>query len=220
MILVFLLGASWGGTLGTAALLKDQNHFLGWINVDGSHDIKGEYFEYIVNFERVAAEQIEMGNSIDFWQDVNNLIQEVDSNTFNLDDLGRLNKKAFEAEGKLNSDDVITIPEDTGSGLSIFHYNPITTAWNNRKIGTIFEDSGVWESLSFTNRLSEITIPSLVLWGRHDMVVPPAFAQEAYDNLGSSEKKITFFEKSGHAPMVSEAGKFAEEVIQFIEQNK
>ncbi len=52
------------------------------------------------------------------------------------------------------------------------------------------------------------------------MVVPPSIAQEAYDNLGSSVKRLVIFEKSGHSPMGSEVDQFPEEVNLFIDQNK
>ena len=52
------------------------------------------------------------------------------------------------------------------------------------------------------------------------MVVPPSFAQEAYENMGSNMKELVFFEYSGHSPMFSEANQFAEEVKKFIDQNK
>ncbi len=46
------------------------------------------------------------------------------------------------------------------------------------------------------------------------------FAQDSYDNLGSSEKELVIFENSGHSPMSTEPYLFAEEVIEFINQNK
>ena len=48
----FLLGHSWGGTLGTAYLLKNdyQNEITGWIEVDGSHDFPKINIETIKMF--------------------------------------------------------------------------------------------------------------------------------------------------------------------------
>jgi pimeloyl-ACP methyl ester carboxylesterase len=81
-------------------------------------------------------------------------------------------------------------------------------------------DPGIQGVLSYTDRLPEINIPSLILWGKHDMVVPTVIAQETYDNLGSSVKRLVIFEKSGHAPFGSEPNLFADKVILFIDQNK
>lgn len=214
----FLMGHSWGGTLGTATLLKDQDEFLGWIEVDGAHDPKGMYFEYIANFQRVASEQIDAGNSIDYWETVNDLIHDVNTTQYNEDDFFRMNRKAHNAEEVLIDDEVIH-RNDFEANI-IFDYNWLTTLWNTGNIQSILLDQGLWEDVSYTDRLSEITIPSLVLWGKHDMVVPPRFAQDAFDNLGSSVKRLVIFEKSGHSPMATEADLFAEEVIEFINQNK
>ena len=77
------MGHSWGGALGTATLLKDQNVFLGWVEIDGMHNPKGMYLEYIENFEAVATQQIEDGNSIDFWPiNMRNEIEEVNAKIY------------------------------------------------------------------------------------------------------------------------------------------
>ncbi|WP_282160833.1 alpha/beta fold hydrolase [Ulvibacterium marinum] len=213
----FLLGHSWGGALGPATLLKDQSEFLGWINVDGSHSPKDLYFEYIRNFERVGAAQIELGNSVPFWESVYGELDEVDRNTVSLDDFNRLNSLAFDAEESLIDDNFINNVEV--GGIDISDYNVLTFFWNILKIQSILDEDIIGE-LSFTERLSEITIPSLILWGKYDMVVPEFYAQEAFDNLGSAEKKLVIFERSGHSPMFSESNQFAREVLQFMDQNK
>ncbi|RKN81195.1 alpha/beta fold hydrolase [Ulvibacterium marinum] len=213
----FLLGHSWGGALGPATLLKDQSEFLGWINVDGSHSPKDLYFEYIRNFERVGAAQIELGNSVPFWESVYGELDEVDRNTVSLDDFNRLNSLAFDAEESLIDDNFIN--DVKVGGIDISDYNVLTFFWNILKIQSILDEDIIGE-LSFTERLSEITVPSLILWGKYDMVVPEFYAQEAFDNLGSAEKKLVIFERSGHSPMFTESNQFAREVLQFMDQNK
>ena len=213
----FLMGHSWGGTLGPATLLKDQSDFLGWIDVDGAHNPKGSYSEYIANFRRVASEQIEAENDIDYWESVIDLVNNVNTQ-YNEDDIAKLNIEAFVAEDKLQKADVINGYVESDDN-NIFKYNLLTLFWNMWNTQSIL-DKDLFENITFTDRLSEITIPSLVLWGKHDMVVPIRFAQEAYDNLGSSEKELVIFEKSGHSPMSTEPDLFAEEVIEFINQHK
>lgn len=213
----FLLGHSWGGTLGIATLLKDQHEFLGWIQVDGTPNPRDMYLEYIDNFERVAAEQTQLGNSIAFWESVNELLLDIDPE-FNRNDIARLNGKAFDAEEALSSDNLINGPSGGRDDLA-FKYNLVTFYWNLINTQSLL-DPGIQGILSYTDRLSEIKTPSLILWGKYDMVVPPSIAQETYDNLGSSVKDLVFFERSGHSPMGSESDLFAEEVNLFIDQNK
>lgn len=213
----FLLGHSWGGALGPATLLKDQSEFLGWINVDGSHDPKGLYFEYIRNFERVAAAQIAIGNSIPFWESVYDELEQVDATTVSLDDFNRLNRLAFDAEEQLKKDGIITEAEN--GNVNVSDYNVLTFFWNIWKIQSILDEDLIGK-LSFAERLSEISLPTLILWGRYDMVVPEFYAQEAFDNWGSDEKELVFFEQSGHSPMFTEPIPFAEEVLQFLDRHK
>ncbi|WP_106795184.1 alpha/beta fold hydrolase [Aquimarina sp. Aq78] len=213
----FLMGHSWGGTLGTATVLKDQNEFLGWIAVDGLHNPSGMYSEYISTFKKVAAEQIELGNNISFWEGTIDLANNV-TTEYRQDHFFDMNNRAFKAERRLVADNVINKVENDSD--TFFNYNFITTFWNRGNTISILTNQGLWENLSYTNRLSEIKIPSLILWGKYDIVVPATFAQEAYDNLGSDIKELIIFERSGHAPMLSEADKFAEELIRFMNQNK
>lgn len=213
----FLMGHSWGGTLGPATLLKDQSDFLGWIDVDGAHNPKGAYSEYISNFRRVASEQIETDNDIEYWKNVIDLVNNVNPQ-YNKDDVFKLNREAFVAEDKLRKAGFINSNVESDDN-NIFKYNLLTLFWNMWNTQSIL-DEDLFQNITYKDRLSEITIPSLVLWGKYDMVVPIRFAQDSYDNLGSSAKKLVIFQNSGHSPMSTEPDLFAEEVIEFINQNK
>lgn len=217
---LFLMGHSWGGTLGSATLIKDESDFSGWIEVDGAHNPKGLYFEYISNFKNIALEQMEAGNSLSFWEDALDLVANVNPDFYNETDFFKLNIKAHKADDTFRNDNIINKPPETISNNLAFKYNILTMLWTGDKTQSILRDKGLWETVDYTSNLSEITIPSLVLWGKHDAVVPPYFAQEAFDNLGSSKKELVLFEKSGHSPMFNEPDLFAEKVIQFINENK
>ncbi len=216
---LFLLGHSWGGTLGPAVLLKKQEDFLGWINVDGSHDPKGEYNAYQASLNKMANEQIALENSVDYWEGILDLVQNTDPN-YNFNDYSKLNNASGKGEDKLAADNVINESKFDLSLESLFN-NGIRAFWN--KIITshlLINKRGVYEKVSFTDQLAEITIPSLVLFGKYDLVVPTVIAQEAFDNLGSTDKEIFIFEKSGHVPMATEPDLFADKVIEFINQHK
>lgn len=216
----FLLGGSWGGTLGTATLLKDQSDFKGWIEVAGANNPAGLYDWYIETFTTTANTQIAQGNSIDFWEAVLALVAQVDP-VNNLDDFLALNGKAFEAEEKLYEDGLIASVENgIGGNESFFAYNFLTNRWNSGKIQSIFDNQGLFQTVDFTSQLSEIRIPSLLISGRYDMVVPMASAQTAFDAIGSTSKELLIFERSGHGPMFTEPDLFADKVIEFINTHK
>ncbi len=217
----FLLGGSWGGTLGTATLLEDQSDFKGWIEVDGANNPAGLYDLYIETFTTTANTQIALGNSVDFWENLLQLVSQVDPIN-NANDFDKLNREAFKAEEKLVDDDFIdSVENGIESNNTFFVYNFLTTGWNNSQIASILvDDQGLFQTLDFTSRLQEITIPSLFISGKYDMVVPIASAQAAFENIGSTSKELLIFEKSGHAPMFSEPDRFATEVLQFIDVHK
>lgn len=215
---LFLMGHSWGGTLGTAALLKSQKDFLGWIDVAGTHDPKGTYEEYKIVLKETANAQIALGNSIDYWQTILDLVQSV--GPYSLDDLYRLNANCHKAEKKL-ADDMVINEAIADYDDDIPLENILTLQWNKSQISEILDvKNGLWEKVSFTNRLTEITIPSLVLWGKYDLVVPTVYAQEAFDNLGASDKELVIFDKSAHSPMFMEPRLFSDKVIEFINDHK
>lgn len=212
----FLLGHSWGGTLGPAVLLKNQDVFSGWIDLDGDHDPKGSYIKNQVALKKIALEQMDLKNSVGYWEEVIKLVNEVSPN-YNADDLFKMNRKSHELEKTLMDDKVIN---QSQSGDYTPPLNVITALWNNNKIISIFIENGLYENISFTNELHKITIPSIVLWGKYDIIVPFVDAQEAYDNLGSTEKELFIFEKSAHSPNDTEPQLFAEKVIEFINAHK
>lgn len=209
----FLMGASWGGALGPATLLKGQENFLGWIDIAGAHSPKDLYDEYQIDLLEKANEQIALGNSIPHWEDVLELIQNVDP-IYNEEDGSNMNGKAHESEGVLADDLVINKPQkidENGEEITF-------VARNNGEVGRLLTQKGLWRDLSFTDELHNITIPSLILWGQHDLVVPTRFAHEAFDHLGSAHKELFIFERSGHSPLESEPDLFAEKVIAFINE--
>jgi len=214
---LFLMGHSWGGALGPATLLKNQEVFSGWIDVDGSHDPKGLYDTYKVVFKEIADEQIALGNSIDYWKSILDLAS--NTGAYSLENYYSLNRAANGVAEILAKDKVIN-ESKADFGTDTPSENGPIVSWNKYKIGQILDEKGLNENVSYTNRLSEITIPSLVLWGKYDIVVPTLYAQEAFDNLGSSNKEIFIFEKSAHSPMYTEPDLFSNKVLEFINSHK
>lgn len=218
---LFLLGHSWGGTLGTATLVKDQRDFSGWIEVDGANNPEGLYDIYIETFTTTANEQIALGNSIDFWESALETVAQVDPIS-NLDDFLELNSLAFDLEGRLVDDGFVNAPDnDSESNNVIFEYNVLTAIWNSIQIATILiEQQSLFQTTNFTSQLPEITIPSMFISGQYDMIVPIASAETAFENIGSEVKELQIFDRSGHSPIDSEPKRFAAEVLRFIDANK
>ena len=66
----------------------------------------------------------------------------------------------------------------------------------------------------FTDRLSEIRCPTLLIWGREDMIVPVADADEYERQIRGSRKVI--FDETGHVPMLERPQSFNDCLMEFV----
>ena len=60
---------------------------------------------------------------------------------------------------------------------------------------------------SYRDRLPEIDIPVLIVWGRNDLLVPVDDAYR-YAELIGDNARVVIFEDTGHAPMLERPSRF------------
>lgn len=219
---LFLMGHSWGGGLGSAFMVTEDYQYLfnGWIEVDGAHDYPATYRGSIKQLQDIGEQQIDLGNSIRFWNRTLDRVNQLDTNVV---DFSWINQQAYEAESVLLQDGYI----DYGEGGYYMRYmvsyymedNPITVSVTGLFTGIYLTEHGL-EEFSVTDELYKIEIPTLLLWGKYDIVVSPDLGVTAYNNISSTYKELVVFDKSGHSPMDSQADEFLTEVYEFIEQHK
>ena len=70
-------------------------------------------------------------------------------------------------------------------------------------------------SYSFRERLAQIEIPVLIVWGRNDMLVPVGDAERFRELIGANARKV-IFEDTGHVAMLERPGRFNELLAGFI----
>jgi pimeloyl-ACP methyl ester carboxylesterase len=68
----------------------------------------------------------------------------------------------------------------------------------------------------FRDRLPEISVPTLIIWGRNDRIVPVSGAYE-YEQLIPGSKRV-IFEDTGHVPMLERPGRFNKLVDEFLSE--
>jgi pimeloyl-ACP methyl ester carboxylesterase len=66
----------------------------------------------------------------------------------------------------------------------------------------------------FRERLPDISVPTLIVWGRNDLIVPVAGAHE-YEQLIPGARRV-IFEDTGHVPMLERPARFNELVEEFL----
>lgn len=67
-----------------------------------------------------------------------------------------------------------------------------------------------------TERLSRLDMPSLLVWGRNDIVTPPEVGEEFRDRMPNA--RLEFIDKCGHAPMIEHPDTFNALTLEFLEE--
>lgn len=70
-------------------------------------------------------------------------------------------------------------------------------------------------SYSFRDRLPEIAVPVLIVWGENDLLVPVGDAARFERLIGASARRVVF-EDTGHAPMIERPTRFNEVLDGFL----
>ncbi|HVF12836.1 MAG TPA: alpha/beta hydrolase, partial [Actinomycetota bacterium] len=68
-------------------------------------------------------------------------------------------------------------------------------------------------TLRVAERLGEISIPALVIVGRHDRAIPPAYGRLLAEGIAGAQ--LVEFEESGHFPSLEEPDRFRATVADF-----
>ncbi len=63
-------------------------------------------------------------------------------------------------------------------------------------------------------RISEIVAPTLLIWGKQDIVTPPEAAEGFRSSIRGS--KLVWLDQCGHAPMIESPEPFAEALVAFV----
>lgn len=70
---------------------------------------------------------------------------------------------------------------------------------------------------TITDRLSRLTdLPTLLVWGRDDVITPPEVAEEFRERLPQSQ--LHFIEECGHAPMMEQPEAFNRLMLAFLDE--
>lgn len=214
-ISLFILGHSWGATLALDYLIngthKDQ--IKGCIQSNGSHNIpmlSGEQKKIMLEY---AEEQINLGNSTAEWQRIIDNVKDLSTEEFT--DRISIVIETYKTLQPLIDAQVVTPASVKIDNIYKLISNVFITDSNER----INNNEEFYEGLlayDNTKELKAIMTPMSLLWGRHDLVHPPIMVETIFNELGSEEKELHFFEKSHHAPMMHENELFQEKVIDFI----
>lgn len=212
-ISLFLLGHSWGATLGLDYLINGSNinKIKGFIQSDGSHNIPKLSVEQKEILIFYANQQIDLGNNITGWQSI--LDEVSDANPAVEDDRISILNSTYKTENFFVSVDSVQSPTLNASFSK--YLSGVFPATVNNIINSNFTKELLAYDIS--HQLNQITTPTALYWGKFDMVHPPNMAIDIYNRLGTIDKELYFFEKSFHSPMANENQDYQTKVKEFVE---
>lgn len=219
---VYLLGASFGGFIGANYLLTDtlQKKISGWISVDGAYnfdfDLSWQYRRtFLIN---LAKEELAKGNKTEHWT------KALEWTNQNAEISTREQKNEWRSY--IGWPGEIIIPEELASlslrqymGIGFFSsYNPFPAylSSNLELVNDRLNEDA--EGTNLITAVSDITIPSLLLWGRYDDLIVPEEGLDVFKNFGTveSDKFYTILPNSSHEPYISDPENFSRVVIDFV----
>lgn len=212
---VVLMGHSWGGLLGSAYLLsaEHQAKIDGWIEVDGAHNLAHQFelsrkwmTRRIKQLIDQKDEHADWNVALQFYQDLEALDASTAKRHYDYCELAGAYWFDPANEPQVTADDVLRSPLSFGLVINLER----TPSLIGLTYGSEF---------NLSPRLNEIEIPTLLLWGAEDGVVPQGMADDAFEALGTpaSRKRKVVFERAAHSPMFEAPEAFEAEVRAFLD---
>jgi pimeloyl-ACP methyl ester carboxylesterase len=223
-----LLGHSWGGMLGTAYLLDAdrQAGVRAWVEIDGAHNVKRGDALSVAWVQSRARQLIASGQDVAYWQGAldwyvanptvtnETFIQHSEYTGHAFDRSVVDESHAPDAYGL----DRIFLSASDGLALLTqlaFQQYPKATphsAWGDTPLTRMYHD------VDLTPQMGAITVPSLVMWGAYDPILPPPMADDALTALGSTDKQTVVLPHSAHTGFDEQPAEFADAVHAFVER--
>jgi len=86
----------------------------------------------------------------------------------------------------------------------------------NRDFQTVIKAAMGLQNFNFVDQLEKISVPTLIIHGEDDEVIPVEEAKLLHQKITNS--KLVIFSKSGHATIIEKAQEFNKTVIEFLEK--
>lgn len=214
---IILLGYSWGGGLGTAYLQDKtrQARIAGWIDLDGATDVpEANQLSRSFMLTQLQA-KIDKKQDAANWQKVLDFYQQ-----HPVLDLASFPQHLQYVEAM--EDSLTTSSQNVGAGslsLNLFSpYSPFSRLLNSGYVARNMVLTPDFLKISLTSKLSEISLPARVMWGRHDARLPLEFGEKVFQKLGtpSDQKKLIVFEQAAHTAFSQEPASFKKAVSEFV----
>lgn len=215
-IKIYLLGHSFGGMISAAFLTSPGNQEMvnGYINVDASHNYPVNDSLTRLSLLKTGVSEISKGNKIKEWEEIARYCNDHSGN-FSLEESHHLERFASEAESYIDSVKSVSIVS-TVLGSVVDDKTPVSSVLVNLLYTENSEFNKELLKTRFSDQLSRINIPVLVLWGKYDFVCPLSLGKDFYSRVSSKDRRMVVSPVSGHNIMYQDEKLFCDEVGSFV----
>lgn len=214
----FLMGHCWGGALATAYLADSnrQAKIGGCILLGAAYNNPRGDSLSMVWVKQHARQMIEGNQNVRYWK---NALEWYDKNpSFTTTDLNHYSFVRKANGYQLAHGDTLGIFPGYTLGDIFKKPNEYLNYYiNYYKTLSLFDIS----KIDLSSKLPEITVPTLIIWGSEDGLVPIALGYEAYELLGtvSENKKLVVLENTAHTVFYEQPTAFSSNVRIFVDQH-
>ncbi|MEM8523486.1 MAG: alpha/beta hydrolase [Bacteroidota bacterium] len=213
---IFLMGHSWGGYLGTLYLTDAtrQDKITAWIELAGNHNQPLTWLssrDFVLEYAQAQIDANAEDKS--FWEEAIEKVTPI-TTIEKFEDILDIN---FFAQ---------VIDRRVGENSVIPKQSRIEYMSSPAGIDVTQKPIPILDNLAITANLNplmpNITLPSLIMSGRLDAIVPLAVGENAMEFLGTpdEDKSLVILEKSGHDIWKIEQERFVREIENFVEKYK
>jgi pimeloyl-ACP methyl ester carboxylesterase len=220
-IQIFMLAHSFGGLLSSGFMTTDDNQQLlkGWIYVDGAHDYAMNDSLTRSRLLVLGNEQIAQGNKVEEWKEIVDYCNAHPSN-FDFKESMKYNQMVWKAMGYLEDKTSIESNDDNDAVLQMILDDKIPVTAYTLNIQANYRFMKKIIKAGYSNDLYKVTIPTIVIYGKKDLVCPSELGEALYSSISSSDKEFVLSDISKHSPMDDDRENFYNHVIRFIEAHK
>jgi pimeloyl-ACP methyl ester carboxylesterase len=215
---VFILGHSFGGMLTASFVTTENNQALvkGWIMCSGAHNypLNNELSKSGLIF--FANQQIALNKRVAQWREILNYCNSIPNSNLTKEQADKLNTYSSDTESYF--DEVIPV-----SAIDIIKANAIkqnyalTSTYLNLKYSQIANINNELANYELSSQLNKVTIPVLTIFGKYDLICPPALGNDVYNRISSTYKFQYILPNSSHVGMLQEEILFCNRVNSFME---
>ncbi|HCH64951.1 MAG TPA: hypothetical protein DFR83_19250 [Deltaproteobacteria bacterium] len=217
---LWLMGHGWGGMVGPSVLFETDaaERLAGWIEVAGAHDLPKVHLDSAAQLLEAAQTRLEEDldeDSRSGWTSIRKAAEAASPTADSLQAFLDLQQVAWSAIRLSDEVAFSTVSNAEALGWYLQHPDPdgtrsaiveaVTAALLRAELQT-----------SWSERYRELALPTLLLNGRHNYVVPSTLNDDVELRIASDHIESVLFEQSAHHPMFEEPTAFADTLLDFM----